>query len=275
MSSLNKKGASMKFLASIKKCTITLVLLCSFISTQVKSIDKSNIHYVLQKYERKIRNRECLFYPAKNPKRLCIFFTGLKKNTYIMWSWFWDQHENWQDTAYLFIKDDDACWYLGNHKKSFIDDYSAIIKHFMDICKLSRKNVFAIGGSMGGYAAIFYATLLQLRAVIAINPQVQKANQKLRDFSDIGDRWQELEKFVKSSNYVPDISLIYSRSPRDEANGHALLNVLKNKGSLVILRRHNSPHHTGGANLTKKFVESEIAYFENQESMNSATLKMV
>lgn len=229
-----------------------------------RSIDKANIHYVLSKYQHKIFNRECLFYPAKDPKRLLIFFTGLRKNVYIMWSWFWRDQEDWQDTAYLFIKDDDGCWYLGKDKESFVEDYISIINHFILLCNLPKEKVFTIGGSMGGYAAIFYATVLGLKAAIAINPQVNKKSWLLREFDDIGDQWKELENIVASCQKTPDLSLIYSYDPRDQSAGYDLLNVMKEKGSLIILRRHNSFQHTGAAHLTKEFVEMEIAYFEKQ-----------
>ncbi len=243
-------------------CIITFLVIALY---KAKTIHKLSIGYVLNKYQIKMRDRECLFYPAKNPKRLLIFFTGLKKNTYIMWSWFWREQEDWDDTAYLFLKDDDFCWYLGNSQQSFVEDYSAIINTFMERCKLSKEKVFTIGGSMGGYAAILYATRLGLKAAIAINPQVNKASKAIRGFDDIGNKWQELEQVVAASQTVPDISLIYSYCPRDQAAGNALLDVIKQKGSLVILRRHDSDLHTGGANLTKEFIETEIDYLEKQD----------
>jgi len=240
------------------------------LTQQGQAVDKNLIQYVLNKYQHKICNRDCLFYPAKNPKRLLISFNGVAKNKYMMWSWFWKEDENWDDTAYLFLKDDDTCWYLGNNQQSFVQDYSTIINHFIAQCKISNENVFTIGGSMGGYAAIFYATTLGLKGAIAINPQVDRKSWKLkvRGFDDIGRQWRDLQQVVGSSQKIPFISLIYSYHIRDKSAGNILLETLKEKGALTLLRRHNSREHTGDAGITKEFVEGEIRYFESLNNYN-------
>lgn len=184
-----------------------------------------------------------------------------------MWSWFWNDREQWKDTAYLFLKDDDLCWYVGNNEKSAIQDFSHIIDHYITRCKLSKNKVFTIGGSMGAYGAILYAVLLGLKGVIAINPQVNKASNITRPLENAGDKWQDLEKVTAVHSVTPNVSLTFCHDPPDQAASYALLHELKQKKSITIIRRHPSLTHSGSAGLSKEFIENEIAYLEAQEPL--------
>ncbi len=244
----------------IKKIAVFLFVLVIFIlschASPKFSTEKTN--YILKEYEVTMLGKQHLFYPAKQAKRLLIFFNGARKNKYIMWSWFWNDKEIWTDTAYLFLKDDDICWYLGNNEKSFIQDYSNIINHYINVCKLTKDKVFTIGGSMGGYAAIFYATLLGLKGAIALNPQVNKINNDTTRFfiQNTGDKWQDLDVVIRTYPVIPNISLIFGAYPSDQAACYALIDEAKHKTPLLIIRRHPSTHHSGGVGFSREFVES-------------------
>ncbi len=231
----------------------------------IKKLPPETITYIKSKYEHTLFTKEHLFYPAKKAKKLIILFNGANKNRYMMFSWFWNDKEMWRDTAYLFLKDDDYCWYLGNNEKDFVQDYSNIINHYIKVCKLTPDQVFTVGSSMGAYASIFYATMLGLKGVIALNPQVNKmANEATRySIKNAGRRWQDLDKMLALHTKVPNISLIFAYDPRDEAAGYALIDELKKKSPMLLIRRHPASMH-GIANLvfSKEFVESEINYLE-------------
>jgi predicted esterase YcpF (UPF0227 family) len=223
---------------------------------------------VKNKYEHTMLGKQFVFYPAQTPKRLVITLSGMgdRVGKYMMWTWFWQDHEDWHDTAYLFLKDDDKCWYLGNDKTSFIESYSNIITHHIAQCNLTPSQTFTIGSSMGGYAAIFYATILKLHAAIAVNPQVSNetsSNLTRFDIDRTGSQWQDLDKLIANSKHTPLISLIFSRYRRDELAGFALLNVLKNKNATFVTRRHPSDHHSFSG-LSKAFIDHEINFLANQ-----------
>ena len=116
-------------------------LLLNIITTSIytnENFSPKKIEYIKAKYEHTMFGKEFLFYPAQEPKRLLIFFNGATKNRYMMFSWFWNDKEIWKDTAYLFLKDDTTCWYLGNNEISLIEDFSRIINHHISFCKLTK-----------------------------------------------------------------------------------------------------------------------------------------
>jgi hypothetical protein len=239
-----------------------LVLPC--LSSGKLSIEK--INYIKSKYEHKMFGKECLFYPAQKAKRLLILFNGATKNRYMMLTWFWRDNEKWEDTAYLFLKDDDFCWYIGNDEKSTIPDYTNIINHFIAECKIKNDQVFTIGGSMGGYGAVLYATMLELKGAIVVNPQVDKASNDVRFLiGNTQSRWQDLDKVIASYQTIPMISLIFANRPDDQAASYTLIEELKKKTTLLIIRRFLSKQHAiAGTVLSTSFIDSEIAYMEQQ-----------
>jgi hypothetical protein len=231
----------------------------------VQKFSQENMINIKRKYEHTLFDKQHLFYPASHAQRLLIFFTGAQKNKYLMWSWFWTDKENWKNTAYLFLKDDDFCWYIGNDEKSFIEDYSKIIKHYIAECHLTADRVITIGSSMGAYGAILYAALLELKGVIALNPQVNKeSNEIIRyELQNTGSRWIDLDKFIAACQKVPCISLVFAYDPRDQAASYALIDALNDKTNLLILRRFPSQHHAiGPLVFSKKFLADEIDYIE-------------
>jgi hypothetical protein len=232
----------------------------------VSKIPPEKLTYIKKKYELTLFDKQHLFYPATQAKRLVIIFTGAQKNKYAMWSWFWNDEENWKDTAYLFLKDDDFCWYIGNNKKSFIEDYSKIIVHYISAAGLQANQAIAVGSSMGAYGAVLYACLLGLKGAIALNPQVNKTSNEIARYAiqNTEDRWIDLDRFVSSCEQVPCISLIFTYNICDEAASYALIDALKVKAQLLIVRRFPSPHHyVAPLVFSKNFLTEEINYFEN------------
>lgn len=252
-------GETSLFSLSINKQKVSAVKVSS------KNNFSDKIHYILKKYEQTLFGKPHLFYPAKNPKRLLITFASRTKS-YSMCSWYWRDEEDWRDTAYLFLRDETQSWYLGNDENDLVKDFSNLINYYITVCKLTNEKVFAIGGSKGGYAALFYATILGLKGVIAVNPQVNKTSNEITrwDLDRMGKRWQDLDKVFESSPNVPMVLLAYGHYPRDIAAGNDLLNVLKEKSPMAIIRRHPSFDHKTSTVLmfSQKFVENAINYFE-------------
>lgn len=220
--------------------------------------------YIKDHYECTLFDQQHLFYPAKNAKRLLIFFTGAVKNRYSMWSWFWRDDEAWQDTAYLFVKDDSLCWYLGNNERSLVEDYKELIAYYMWQTGVSRDAVYTIGASMGGYGALFYATALGFKGAIVLNPQVTKAYASHFSIDNTQDRWLNLDEHITLASTVPHLSLVACLEKSDQLAGYTLIDTYKAKLATMIIRRDQSILHTGSSVFTKSFIEREVAFFEQQ-----------
>jgi len=252
-------------------CMIVLTCICVPLIQSKQHLTKAKIHYIKKKYEHTIYKKKCLFYPAKNPKRLLISFCGAQHGIYSKFSWFWRDDENWQDTAYLFVRDDQTTWYLGNNKKDLMKDFTNLIRYFTAKSKLRPDQVFSIGSSMGGYGALLYATLLGFKGALLLNPQVNKASNYDNRYSiaRTEGRWRDLDAVIRSSSYVPCVSLIYGHCALDQSAGEALVKVLKAKAPLAIIRRHPSALHGANIVFSKQFIEREIEYIEQQSACTS------
>ncbi|WHP04459.1 hypothetical protein QLH32_10295 [Acinetobacter corruptisaponis] len=74
-------------------------------------------NYVREKYGISMLGIDGIFFPAKKAKRLLVFFSSMGKDRYDRYSWFWDENENWEETSYLFLKDDSFHYFLGTDEK--------------------------------------------------------------------------------------------------------------------------------------------------------------
>jgi hypothetical protein len=240
-----------------------------------KKISKEKINYIKHKYEHTLFHKQHLFYPARKAESLIVIFTSAVKNKYEMLSWFWRDGENWGKEAYLFLKDEDLCWYLGNDNQSFVEDYSSIINYYIKISNVRRDRVFTIGGSMGGYAAIYYATILGLGGVVAFNPQVNKKSNDLQTrfaLQNTGRQWQDLDSVVASYDKVPMISLLFGEFVKDLYAAYSLLDVFKTKRSLVVFRHVALDKHKG-LNITKKYILGDLKFLKEQDSLSTFVKK--
>lgn len=224
---------------------------------------KEIIDYVKSKYEHTLYDQEYLFFPAKNPKRLWILFCGAQKNRYTMWSWFWNDNEDWQDTAYLFLKDESFSWYLGFEDKPLVETYTALIKKIINECNLEPKNVFSIGHSMGGYAALFYGITLGFKGIFAFRPQIDWPNAAtFFSVNQLKNRWIDINELLINKTAIPLIYLQFGEFEPDKQAGYKLIDTLKSRESLSIIQKTTNTQHIGHE-PTKKFIESTLLYFEN------------
>jgi hypothetical protein len=229
-------------------------------------IPNEKIAYVKSKYEHNLFGQSVLFYPASKPKRLLISFcaAGLGPH-YSHWSMFWNDNEYWDETAYLFLYDATTTWYLGSHTEPLIENYCAIIKHFVYISSLCPDQVFTFGGSMGGYGAAFYAVKLGLKGTIIYNAQVDKesAFDNFPNLCNLENQWQDLHQLFEKHDKIPLVSIIFHSCIPDTTAAYKLLEVLKKKNTLTIMRKLHLTEHTG-IPLSKKTIEQDIDFMENQ-----------
>lgn len=128
--------------------------------------------YVRGKYKVHMLGQHGIYFPCEKAKRLLVLFSSMGKDRYDRYSWFWQEDEHWAETAYLFLKDDSFNYFLGDDEKPLTQTFRKIILHHMVLANVKEEQVFTVGGSMGGYAAIYYASLMQLNGAIVSNPQL-------------------------------------------------------------------------------------------------------
>jgi predicted esterase len=253
------------YITCIAACTLLCATSPHFLDThevQEFKADTSLIFYIKSKYEISIAGIDCLFYPARHPKRLYIFCNGATAGKYTMWSWFWRDDEAWEDTAYLFLKDDDIRWYLGTAQKPLTDAYCTLITTIMKRCGLTPDQTFAVGHSMGGYAAIHFTLRLGLRAVFALRPQIDWASAaQYFSVKKLRDMWIDLDQLLLHSPHKPMVYLQYGEFGPDKDAGRIFLHALLEKNAFVILEKTANLSHTG-YHPTKAYIETTLAYME-------------
>lgn len=148
----------------------------AFDDTQECKYDPMHIAYVKSKYEQSFYGIDVLFYPAKNPQRLYILCNGATVGKYTMWSWFWRDDEAWEDTAYLFLKDDAIRWYLGTQEEPLADTYCAIIATVMEWCGLTANQVLYYWSFNGWLCCLTFCTQIRFGRIICAPATDRLAN---------------------------------------------------------------------------------------------------
>lgn len=220
------------------------------------------IEYVKATYEINLHGIDCLLYPAKNPKRLWVLFNGATVNRYTMWSWFWDTKEAWEDTTYLFLKDDRITWYLGSEKEPLTSLYCAIITDIMRRSNLSPSDVYMIGHSMGGYAALYYGLLLHVGGIFALRPQIDWYHG-IQYFSikKLEKIWVNIDELILKTKYIPYMYLQFGEFGPDKGAGETCISALLKKKACAIVEKTMNASHMG-YHPTKEFINATLSYFE-------------
>lgn len=230
---------------------------------------KLDFNLIIKKYQRNKYFFDHLYFPAQNAKRMIVFFSSMGLNRYDRVSWFFDPSEQWNgDTACLFIKDDTLHYFLGTEEKPLQGSIKRLIDEYMALNKLKPSQVFAVGGSMGGYAAIYYASFLGLNAAIVANPQVNKASTIAHEFSnweeriiECGDLFKDLDYFVLKRT-LPNLYIEYGNYPAYYIAVKSLLRAYRSKNGLCISRKANWAGHTVDC-LSRFSILNSIFFFEH------------
>lgn len=225
--------------------------------------------YVRTKYKVAMLGIEGVFFPAKNTKRLLVLFSSMGKDRYDRYSWFWN-NENWEETSYLFIKDDSFHYFLGTDSKPMKDSVKKVINHYQNLCNIDSNQTYMVGSSMGGYAAIYFAFDLRAKAAIVSNPQITFRAAQMHQFSnwqrhiiEMGNQWVDLDIMAIRSTHRPAIYLEYGDYPADKKGCEQLIDALIEKNCLLVIRKEKWPGHTVNS-LFKETIENVISFFENE-----------
>lgn len=227
-------------------------------------------NYVRSEYFHIVDGCEFIYYPSKNPKRLILNFSSMGKNRFDRYSRYWDPSESWDsDAAYIFFKDDTFCYFLGTEENPKESTYFRIVRDFVNICSLRNEQVYTVGGSMGGYAAIFYALSLELGGAIVAAPQIDKRsmvahkyNNWTKNSNQTGGNWRDLNVYSYAFEKLPYLYIEYGKYPSDVLAAEGLIEVYKNKKSICICRKSSWSEHTVSQVLSKDLVDSVIDFFE-------------
>lgn len=231
--------------------------------------------FIYKNYEVMYRGKNYLLFPSfgKKEKKLIVLFSGnVGRKTYNRYSWYWDEEESWKsDSVYLFLNDIDSHWYVGRSGEPDIKVYSEIIWHVMAQYNISKDNVYTVGGSMGGYAAILFAINMNLKAAIAVNPQLSFRSalrykepsweNKLRE---CGENFRDLSDEVFRHDSRPLIYLEQSQYQADQAGFDDFFSAIRSSKSFLILRQTEKLDHVT-ENPTKSSIDLIINFIEGMK----------
>lgn len=228
-----------------------------------------DIKYVRKKYEKDMFFFSHMFFPCTRPYRLIVFFSSMGKDRYDRWSWFFDNSEKWDsDTACLFIKDDDFHYFLGTEDCSRVMSIKKLIEYYLDKYKIDKSRCYTVGGSMGGYAAIYYASFLELNGALVSTPQInlkytvahQYSNWE-RQIRECGSVFLDLCLFIHKRK-IPNIYIEYGNYFADRYACEDFINSCMKSNALLVIRKTGWPDHTVDS-LSRFTILNTIFLFEN------------
>lgn len=246
-------------------CLIIVSSVCCATVDEIPELraDASLITYVKSTYEHTHAGLSYLLYPARQPKQLWVLFNGATAGKYTMWSWFWRDDEQWDDSAYLFLKDDDIRWYLGSAEEPKTPVYQELIMAVLQQLGLAPAQLCMIGHSMGGYAALYYGLLLGAGSVYVFRPQVTwDAAALYYSVKKLEDIWVDIDVLAHSVATLPALYLQYGEFVPDKLGGKALVDTYAERQGLLLLERTAHPEHVG-FHPTKEQIETTIAFMTN------------
>ena len=228
-----------------------------------------DIKYVRKKYEKNMFFFSHLFFPCTHPCRLIVFFSSMGFDRYDRWSWFFDKTEKWEtDTACLFIKDDTFHYFLGTENSSKIMSIKKLIEYYLNKYGINKNRCYTVGGSMGGYAAIYYASYLGLNGAIVANPQINlkytiahKFYNWERQIRECGSLFSDLTLFIHK-NEIPNIYIEYGNYFPDRYACDDFINSCIKAKAFLIIRKTDWNEHTVDC-LSRFTILNTIFLFEN------------
>jgi hypothetical protein len=118
--------------------------------------------------------------------RLYIFFGGIAAGIAMPPFEFYASARIMSDTK-VFLRDFGQCWYQ-NGLEGITEDVYSTARHIEDIIRqVDCREVFFVGNSMGGFAAILFSTLIGIGETIAFAPQTFVSPELRTKHRD--DRW--------------------------------------------------------------------------------------
>jgi len=193
---------------------------------------------IIQKHLVSYKTVDCLVFEPTKVEKILVSFTGMQLGHFNKWSWY--HYEYQKDTSILFIvlRDDEHLYFLDRPRKTYVDDHLEFINQKIEHYGLTSKDVYTTGSSMGGYAAVYYAFLLNASLSIASVPIVDYQSAELikpwtlwtRQMSAVGEYWVDLHDFILTQNSTTDVYIIHGQFAADVSAADNLIKSLEKLG---------------------------------------------
>lgn len=176
------------------------------------------------------------------------------------------------DFNIIYINDTKNCCYIKG-TEDFISDYDFVNYLKEQISLLNTEKLFTIGYSMGAYAAIKYASILEADAVLAFSPESEYALLLSRTLRYL--RFFTNEGQVNKLNFKPTCKLYLLYGNREFIDFYSANTLLSDdRFNIKILNNH--PHNTHSyitknfgldKFVQKLFLEDDSSLFESIKSI--------
>ena len=143
-----------------------------------------------------------------------------------------------------------------------LNDYLNLIQFYLDEYNLENSQIYTIGGSMGGYAAILYGIILEANGIYAYNPQIDYKSAALRfKVNGLEDLWIEPEHILSSRQNYTNIFLYFGDFSADKRAAEKFIETLQRKPGILVIQKSSHPGHKG-LPLSVESIMATFAYFE-------------
>ena len=231
-----------------------------------KDLEKPWYHEKIQT----IFGQEVVYIPSITESRgLLVFFSAMDiKHRYDRINWFKSVNIR-NGFSFLFLNNSEYNYYLGNDYSPSFHTFKKIIMHFSKGEGCS-DNIYTVGSSMGGYAAIYYAFKMQLKGAIVGVPQVNKKFALMhthknwtKAINSTGCQWEDLDVMLNQPHLaLPKLYLEYGNYPADKYAALSLLEIYQNRSGLIITRKAAGNEHTYF--MSPKTITSAVNFFMNE-----------
>jgi hypothetical protein len=225
-------------------------------------------NYVREKYMKTYAGQNYVFYPATNPKRMCIYFSSMNIDRFDRYSWFWEDSEDWGETAHLFLQDNNLTYFLGTEEKPMLGTYKKIIDLCLAESKLKYKHSYSIGSSMGGYGALYYGIMLNFKGCIVSGSQTNFKSAARHEFSNwtknmksCGSNFIDIDDLLHKKDRVPCIHIEFSEYAADKDAAIKVITSALEKKSFIIVNKNDGKGHKD-IKMSKESIEKTISLFE-------------
>ncbi len=172
-----------------------------------------------------------IFRPTRTPTKIVVSFSGMESNKFQKWSWFYEQYTKNDDTVYVALRDEAHLFYLPRNNEATHKRHINFINEIATEYNLTAKNMYFVGSSMGGYAAIYYGFLMNVSGIIVTNPLVDLNSARRHMYRNwekqmlaTGPEWQDLDLFVYTTYTKPKVFIQHGMYAADKFAAEKLIN---------------------------------------------------
>lgn len=190
-----------------------------------------------------------------------ISFSAMNQESrYDRWSWFHRRHALGEETLFICFKDDDKLYYLGKEDQPMHVRYKRFISRYLEKFNLNMNSVYAVGSSMGGYAALYYGFLYGFGGVCVTNPQTEYQSARRHEFYNwekqirlCGSKFEDLPDFIFRVKGCSRVFIGHSNYPADRVAADNFISALHERKISYMREYSNTGDHSLYAISENKF----------------------